>query len=64
MKEGALEKKQMLADIDFIDCNVRQENINLPGQPVLIQLGVVPSYALTGESYFFCNAGQLRLTFP
>ena len=34
MKESALEKKQMLADIDFIDCNVRQENINLPGQDV------------------------------
>ncbi len=52
MKESALEKKQMLADIDFIDCNVRQENINLPGQPVLIQLGLVPCYGLTGAFHF------------
>ena len=38
----------MLADVDFMDVNVRQENINnVPGQPVQIQLGVVLSYGLT-----------------
>ena len=48
VKEAAIGKKEMLADIDFMDVNVRQENINnVPGNPVQIQLGVVPSYGLT-----------------
>jgi len=49
MKEAAMDKKEMLADVDFMDINVRQENINnVPGNPaVQIQLGVVPSYGLT-----------------
>ena len=37
-----------LADIDFLDVTVRQESMNnVPGQPIQIQLGVVPCYALT-----------------
>ena len=37
-----------LADIDFLDVTVRQESMNnVAGQPIQIQLGVVPCYALT-----------------
>ena len=48
VKEKAMHKQDMLADIDFMDISVRQESINnVPGQPVQIQLGIVPSYGLT-----------------
>jgi hypothetical protein len=52
VKEASTSKSEMLADIDFMDVNVRQESINnVPGQPVQIQLGVVPSYGLTGDRF-------------
>ena len=45
MKETSMTKTEMLADIDFVDVNVRQESINnIPGAPVQVQMGVVPSY--------------------
>ena len=41
-------KAEMLSDIDFLDVTARPETLNnVPGQPVQIQLGTVPSYALT-----------------
>ena len=52
VKESAMNKREMLADVDFMDVNVRQENINnVPGQPCLVQLGIVPSYGLTGPHF-------------
>ena len=37
-----------MADVDFIDVTPRPEPLNnIAGQPILLQLGVVPSYALT-----------------
>ena len=54
VKEASTSKSEMLADIDFMDVNVRQESINnVPGQPVQIQLGVVPGYGLTGDRFSF-----------
>ena len=37
MKETSMTKTEMLADIDFIDVTARQENINMPGNPVPFQ---------------------------
>ncbi len=37
MKEAAMGKQEMQTDYDFIDCNVRQENINnVPGQDIFL----------------------------
>jgi len=45
MKETSMSKSEMLADIDFVDVTVRQESVNnVPGNPVQVQLGFVPSY--------------------
>ena len=47
-KEASKNKTEMLSDIDFLDVTVRQETMNnVPGQPIQLQLGVVPCYALT-----------------
>ena len=48
VKESAVQKRgQLLPDIDFMDCLVRQENLNIRGEPIMLQLGLVPAYALT-----------------
>ena len=48
VKETAMEKRTaLLPDIDMIDCAVRQENLNWAGQPIMLQLPLVPAYALT-----------------
>ena len=48
VKETALEKRSaFLPDIDMIDCAVRQDNLNFAGQPIMLQLPLVPAYALT-----------------
>ena len=47
-KETSLHKREMYPDIDHMDVMARQETItNVRGEPVLLQLPVVPSYALT-----------------
>ena len=48
VKETALEKRSaLLPDIDMIDCAVRQDNLNFAGQLLMLQLPLVPAYALT-----------------
>ena len=48
VKESAVQKRgQWLPDIDFMDCLVRQENLNIRGDPIMLQLPLVPAYALT-----------------
>ena len=48
VKESAVQKRgQWLPDIDFMDCLVRQENLNIRGDPLMLQLSLVPAYALT-----------------
>ena len=43
-----MKRQTFLADIDFIDCAIRQENLTaVPGAPVMMQLPLLPSYALT-----------------
>ena len=48
VKESALQKRgHFLPDIDMMDCQVRQENLNMRGEPIMLQLPLVPAYALT-----------------
>ena len=48
VKESALQKRGMfLPDVDMMDISVRQENLNARGQPIMLQLPLVPAYALT-----------------
>ena len=48
VKESSLQKREMFPDVDHIDVNARQETLSsLQGQPALLQLPIVPSYALT-----------------
>ena len=37
----------MLPDVDHMDVGARQENLAVRGEPILLQLCVVPAYALT-----------------
>ena len=46
-KESAIERQSMVPEVHFMDLVVRQETINVRGEPVLLQLPLVPSYALT-----------------
>jgi len=48
-KETSLKKSEMVPDIDHIDVTARQETLmNVMGWPVLLQVPLVPCYALTG----------------
>jgi len=48
VKESALQKREMFPDLDHIDVTARQETLSsFQGQPALLQLPIVPSYALT-----------------
>ena len=38
---------QLLPEIDTMDIQVRQENLNIRGAPIMLQLPLVPAYALT-----------------
>ena len=39
LKETSLKKRStLLPDVDWLDCNVRQENLNTLGQPIMLQL--------------------------
>ena len=46
VKESAVRKRgTFLPDIDMIDVNSRQENLAVRGEPIMIQLPIVPCYA-------------------
>ena len=36
-----------MPDIDHMDIGARQENLSIRGEPIMLQLCVVPAYALT-----------------
>ena len=40
----------MLPEIDVMDVGARQENLAVKGEPIMLQLCVVPAYALTVAS--------------
>ena len=48
VKEASLQKKEMFPDVDYMDVTVRQETMmHVRGEPVLVQIPVVPCNALT-----------------
>ena len=46
-KESAMGAPSMVPEIHFMDLAVRSETLHVRGEPVLIQLPLVPAYALT-----------------
>ena len=42
-----MSKREMMPDMDFMDLGARQETLNIRGEPIMLQLCVVPAYALT-----------------
>ena len=42
-----MSKREMMPDMDFMDLSARQETLNIRGEPIMLQLCVVPAYALT-----------------
>ena len=42
-----MSKREMMPDMDFMDLGPRQETLNIRGEPIMLQLCVVPAYALT-----------------
>ena len=47
-KESSLNKAELVPDVDYMDVTARQETlVTVVGQPVLLQLSLVPCYALT-----------------
>ena len=47
IQETSLSKGEMMPDIDHMDIGARQENLAVRGEPIMLQLCVVPAYALT-----------------
>ena len=46
-KEASVTKSELFPDIDTLDVVVRQEALQFRGEPQLLQLPLVPAYALT-----------------
>ena len=46
LKESSLVKQHLFPDVDYVDLGVRNEELKLQGNPIMLQLGVVPAYAL------------------
>ena len=44
-EEAALSGIQMMPDMDFMDMRPRQEQLNTKGEPIMLQLCVVPACA-------------------
>ena len=57
----------MLPEIDMMDVGARQENLAVKGEPIMLQLCVVPAYALTvhkTQACFLCSymgSGVMRI---
>ena len=47
VKENARTQAQLLPELHFMDVGARQENLRAKGEPILLQLCLVPAYALT-----------------
>ena len=49
-KESSLAKREVLPEIDHMDVGARQENLAVRGEPIMLQLCLVPAYALTAPT--------------
>ena len=47
LKESSLRKNELFSDIDHIDVLARAEGLKARGEPIMLQLSLVPAYALT-----------------
>ena len=47
LKETSLRKDELFPDVDHIDVQPRPEGLKARGEPILLQLSLVPAYALT-----------------
>ena len=47
VKESSLDKTELLPDVDHMDLEARHETLHIRGEPVMVQLCAVPSYAMT-----------------
>ena len=47
LKETSLRKDELFPDVDHIDVQPRAEGLKARGEPVMLQLSLVPAYALT-----------------
>ena len=50
-------KREMVPEVDMMDVGARQENLAVRGEPIMLQLCVVPAYALTvhkTQACFYC----------
>ena len=54
-KESSLTKREMLPEMDMMDVGARQENLAVKGEPIMLQLCVVPAYALTVHKTQVCR---------
>ena len=59
-ESSILTKREMLPEIDMMDVGARQENLAVKGEPIMLQLCIVPAYALTvaSESYIMGVGGR------
>ena len=56
-KESSLAKREMVPEVDMMDVGARQENLAVRGEPIMLQLCVVPAYALTvhkTQAFLYC----------
>ncbi len=47
VKESSLARAELLPDIDHMDLEARHETLHMKGEPVMVQISVVPCYAMT-----------------
>ena len=47
LKESSMAKQHFYPDLDFMDLGVRNEPLQVQGNPIMLQLSVAPSYELT-----------------
>jgi hypothetical protein len=47
VKETSLSKQELFSVVDHIDIQPRGESLRVRGEPVMLQLSIVPAYALT-----------------
>ena len=53
-------KREMVPEVDMMDVGARQENLAVKGEPIMLQLCVVPAYALTVASESYVMGGDWR----
>ncbi len=53
VKESSLARVELLPDVDHMDLEARHETLHMKGEPVMVQICVVPCYGTWLRSYTF-----------